>query len=536
MIFLKSAVGNAQEAFIQESYGEGINVIFSDDNNKGKTIVIQSMMYAIGNEPNFPTTFDYKQYYHYVEILHEGKKFLICRHGNDFLIKSEKGLHMFNTVSEMKRFWAKQIFDIPSILKDGSIKMVDPMLYFQLSFVGQDGRDTSNVANRGYYNKDDFFEMIATLLHADNEMLSDKEVQKAKEIIGKLKNERALLIKENKILKSNETAVSYFSSVNDKESFGKKLSEMEKIRDQIAELRKERNRYTTKRANWQTTKKELYSLNRTMDQGELRCMDCNSTNISFTVSSKSSYSFDVSTTDMRNEIIASIDDKIDAYQEEIERVESKLSELQTRMEEILSEEEVSLEAILFYKNEMIRAKDAEVRIRKIDESLVELGEKVQQGTLETATRKVNKAKLYRKIVALIRKVYYQIDPDSNQEILELFTKRNEVISGSEATVYYLAKMIAFSQLMDLPMPIVIDSFRAEELSSQKEDNVLEMLIKLNKQVILTATLKNEEMGKYEKRNDLTRIDYSRHASCKMLSEKYTENFVELIKEFGVEQI
>ena len=61
MIINKIAVGNNVEAFVEDNFSSGLNIISSDDNNKGKTIAIQSMMYAIGNEPTFPTTFDYKK-------------------------------------------------------------------------------------------------------------------------------------------------------------------------------------------------------------------------------------------------------------------------------------------------------------------------------------------------------------------------------------------------------------------------------------------------------------------------------------------
>ena len=37
----KVAVGNAAEAFIEGNFTNGVNIISSDDNNKGKTIVIQ---------------------------------------------------------------------------------------------------------------------------------------------------------------------------------------------------------------------------------------------------------------------------------------------------------------------------------------------------------------------------------------------------------------------------------------------------------------------------------------------------------------
>ena len=43
------AVGNAEEAYVEQAFSYGVNIIYSDDNNKGKTIVVQSMMYALGN-------------------------------------------------------------------------------------------------------------------------------------------------------------------------------------------------------------------------------------------------------------------------------------------------------------------------------------------------------------------------------------------------------------------------------------------------------------------------------------------------------
>ena len=79
MIIKKVAVGNSMEAFVEEQFESGLNIISSDDNNKGKTIVIQSMMYAIGNEPTFPTTFEYKNYYYYVEFQVKEKIFKVCR-------------------------------------------------------------------------------------------------------------------------------------------------------------------------------------------------------------------------------------------------------------------------------------------------------------------------------------------------------------------------------------------------------------------------------------------------------------------------
>lgn len=57
MIIKKIAVGNAEESFVEDSLSKGFNIISSDDNNKGKTIIVQSLMYALGNDPTFPSSF-----------------------------------------------------------------------------------------------------------------------------------------------------------------------------------------------------------------------------------------------------------------------------------------------------------------------------------------------------------------------------------------------------------------------------------------------------------------------------------------------
>ena len=117
MIIKKVAVGNSTEAFVEEQFESGLNIISSDDNNKGKTIVIQSMMYAIGNEPTFPTTFEYKNYYYYVEFQVKEKIFKVCRYGDNFAIIDDKKLMLFDSVSELKRYWTKYIFKLPQIVK-----------------------------------------------------------------------------------------------------------------------------------------------------------------------------------------------------------------------------------------------------------------------------------------------------------------------------------------------------------------------------------------------------------------------------------
>ena len=62
------AFGNDTESFIEKRINDGVNVIYSDDNNRGKTLVMQGLMYSIGNEPIFPHGFKYKDQYFYSKI------------------------------------------------------------------------------------------------------------------------------------------------------------------------------------------------------------------------------------------------------------------------------------------------------------------------------------------------------------------------------------------------------------------------------------------------------------------------------------
>lgn len=85
-------IGNSEEAFAFENFQSGLNIISSDDNNKGKTIVIQSIVYCLGNIPVFPTAFDYENYFHILHIEHNNEIIKICRKAKNFIVK--KGRNM----------------------------------------------------------------------------------------------------------------------------------------------------------------------------------------------------------------------------------------------------------------------------------------------------------------------------------------------------------------------------------------------------------------------------------------------------------
>ncbi len=533
MIIKKTAVGNKNEAFIESDFTSGLNIISSDDNNKGKTIEIQSMMYALGNEPAFPTSFEYKDYYHYIEFEVDDVTYYLCRYNNGFVLKHNSVLMLFDNVSELKRYWNKHIFLLPQIIKNQLSKIVDPVLFLQLFFIGQDKKDTSNVSHSGFYNKTDFYNMLFDLCDLSGLELDEKEIKRIKENLGKLKSERELLIKQHKILKSQDTPVNYLSSVSDRATFGKKLSEMDKINSKIAELRKARNAAATRRASWETTLKELRSLNRTMEHGELRCMDCDSTNISFSASKKNSYAFDVSSVEMRSEIIASINEKIDAYTEEINKLASQISVAQDELQALMEEEDVSLEAIVAYKQDIFSASEAEAKIKAIDIEIEELKNQLKISDNTSHSKREQQLATLVAILNQMNSVYEAIDPNGNLHFDDLFTKKDEVYSGSEATIFHLSRLYALSKVLNHTYPIIVDSFRAEDLSTTKENIVIDLYKELPNQIIFTTTLKLEELGKYDNRTDIHHIDYKNHAPSKMLSEAYVDEFCGLLSSLSI---
>lgn len=533
MIIKRTAVGNKREAFIENNFKTGLNIISSDDNNKGKTIEIQSMMYALGNDPAFPTTFEYKDYYHYIEFEVNNTTYKLCRFNNGFVLKHNSVLMLFDNVSELKRYWNKHIFVLPNIVKNQLSKIVDPVLFLQLFFIGQDKKDTSNISHAGFYNKADFYNMLYDICDLSGLDLDEKEIQKTKDQLVKLKSERDLLIKQHKILKSQETPVSYLSSISDKAVFDKKLSEMEKINSKIAELRKARNTAATRKASWETTLKELRSLNRTMECGELRCMDCDSTNISFSSSKKNAYAFDVSSIDMRNEIIASINEKIESYTEEIHKLSAQISAAQDEMHALMEDETISLEAIVAYKQDIFSASDAEAKIKNIEAEIEELKNRLKINTGTTQSKKEQQIAILSAILNEMNSIYKIIDPHGNLHFDDLFTKRDEVYSGSEATVFHLSRLYALSKILSHSYPIIVDSFRAEDLSTTKEKIVLDLYKALPNQVIFTTTLKTEELGKYDARTDINHIDYKDHMPSQMLTSAYVKDFCELLSSLSI---
>jgi len=264
-------------------------------------------------------------------------------------------------------------------------------------------------------------------------------------------------------------------------------------------------------------------------------MDCGSTNIFLSAgeTTQTSYSFDVSTAEMRREIIDSISEKIDAYAEEIEHLSSEISVEQEQLQLLMRDDSVTLETIVSYKKDIFTATDAETRIKEIEAEMASLENKLKASESASCDAQEGRTSLLAAIISKMNELYQQIDPDGNLPYTSLFTQRSKVFSGSDATVFFLVRLLAFQSVLHHNLPIIIDSFRAEDLSTGKENTVIEISKAIGNQIIFTTTLKREEMGKYDSLDGVNHINYQCHIPSKLLSADFLDDFIALLSSLSI---
>ena len=86
-----------------------------------------------------------------------------------------------------------------------------------------------------------------------------------------------------------------------------------------------------RKANLENLIGELKSISHNVKKGTVCCLDCGSKNISYT---NGDISFDISNTLVRNEIVNSIENQIEAEKELIDKVEQNISILMDEIKEL----------------------------------------------------------------------------------------------------------------------------------------------------------------------------------------------------------
>jgi len=530
MIFKSFGVGNKNESFVEDRLSDKVNVIYSDDNNRGKTLVMQGLLYSIGNSSIFPDGFNEKEYTFYSLVRIGEVDYQFVRKGSTFVVKSEGLLKIFDTDSELRTFIASLVGSIPKVQKKGMDVTVDLTTFYEMFFIGQDKRNPSSLIGNGYFKKDDFKSMLCQLGGINRpDFDSDDEIE-TKQMIKELKAQHKSLIKKLSLLSKTPSLALLTSKTADHDDARIVRNKAKIITEEINEKRKQRNRETIRVEKLTSLKNELNSLNRNMNLGEIVCSDCGSEKIVF---KNKNIEFDVSNKEVRSEIIKSISDNISDKNEAILSLSFEINTLQSRLRELEKTTPPDLFQLAMFSDDIRTEEqydsDAHKTLLKIKE-LENRQINTKKGFNDTKAQCIE---FIERIVKSMNDYRDAIDPNARLHFNDLFSKPNNVFSGSDEQEYYYCRTMAINNILDHRFPIVVDAFRDGELSSNKEEKMLEEFIGLGKQVILTSTLKKEEYnsGKYSDQR-ITSIDYSKHPNGKLLSVENNQKFKEYIDSFG----
>ena len=419
------------------------------------------------------------------------------------------------------------------IVKDSRERLADLELLIQAFFTGQDKKVTHDILNSGWLKKDDFYNMLYSMYGIDNSFDANQSIKELENRKSKLKIEKDSLLRKNKILKENNIAVETLSFTNKKLALDKKLKEIDKSKGLITSLNSDMNNAIKRKTKNELVLKELRSLNRTMKTGQISCMDCGSNHISYE-SAEAEFSFDISTSTMRSKIIKLIEEKIEIYKEEIDRLSAEITVQQKKMNQILETEEFSLEELLVAKINLNGTQDDDKRLSEIMKEIKSIDRQVDLITSKSESNYESSKVVLGLIVNEMNLFNKYIDSSITNQYTDIFTSRNRAYSGSEGTQFHLAKMYAFSKILAHDYPIVVDSFRAEDLSTEREKRVLDKFSKLKNQIIFTTTLKKEENLKYESIKGVKGINYSNHQNYKILQQKYVCDFLEKLNLMSIQ--
>lgn len=530
MIIKEVAFGNLEEAFVEKRFKNGVNIFFSDDNNKGKTILIQGLMYSIGYDSIFPSTFNFKNYYFYSKIQIELNSYEFLRKGNQFIIKDTNGILVFDSVTDFKYYIDKNILALPRIIKEKRLKVVDLSLLYEVFFLGQDNRTPSNIIVKGQFNKVDFKNMVFSLAGLECFGIDEENINSLKEKIKELNNEVKILTKKLRIKRENSKVAEQISKSYDRTLFRQKESRIDELNQSISNLKRQRTREINRKSKLYNLLIELNSLNRRLEEGIVKCYDCGSQKILY---NNEQFNFEISNIEVRNTIIHSIKMTISQKEDIIYELTDNINIAQDLLYREIESMPPHFKDIIIYQDEILSDINIDNKLISLHNE-IELNQK-KLDSLSNNTKKIKELEkeVLNNILIEMENNYLSVNPDGNLTFNDIFSKSNVTFSGSESQEFYFSKLLALNNILKHDFPIIVDSFRDGELSSKKELIMLRYYKQINKQVILTSTLKKEEydVNKYSSIDNINVIDYSNNQNSKILQENFVDEFKNIIAEF-----
>ena len=140
------------------------------------------------------------------------------------------------------------------------------------------------------------------------------------------------------------------------------------------------------------------------------------------------------------------------------------------------------------------------------------------------------------ILASMNAFYKLIDPDGTQVFKDFFATKSMTFSGSEEQEYYFSRTLAIFWNLKHSFPIIMDCFRKGEISTKKEQLMIDEYQKTGAQVILSSTLKDEEYSsgtKYYDLDGVNAINYEENPNSHILQSRYCDQFMSIVDSFGI---
>lgn len=535
MISVKAAyIGNGIESFVERSFTNGINVVYSMDNNRGKTVLMQGIMFALGAVPTFPSGFQYREYIYIVDLDVDGRDVSVLRSKNTFAVLSNNELHTFESEASFSKYWSKNIRILPNIVKKGRTTSVGLELYTQMAFIPQDGKSSAKLLS-GQFSKDDFCEMLYAIKGLDGRELDTESAEALKKRRDELKGKLKSLTRQTAALNERGTALSMISASVDNRDMEELLADLERARKEVTDIRKKRSRLIDRLTKCQITLDELNSLKIETREGRLYCLECGSERIGYRMADSKAM-FDVTNSTMRSRIIGSLGERIDATRNEIDTLDQQLRKAQQNLAALLAQNtEFSLADIVACKNDYLDSRELDLEMQKAQHELAEIKDTLESNKTMTNDLRKRQREFSDELVSKMNFAQRHISGNDHATPYEaLFSTNANVFSGSDETIYFASRQYALAAIMGHDMPLLVDSFRGEDLSTEREERMLELYSHVQNQMIFTTTVKKEEgKEKYEMDDRLNAIDYSGHDVNKILCTDYNDEFLTKVSEFGI---
>jgi len=247
----------------------------------------------------------------------------------------------------------------------------------------------------------------------------------------------------------------------------------------------------------------------------------------------SKLNFDVSNIDVRNQIINSIKETIEIKEGLIKDYHDNVHKEQFRLKDLLKHIPIDLQNILIYSDEIKSVDEYTREIFVLQNEVEQLKNRIESTKDIDLISKEKKTDMQEQLIEIMNKHYREITNSKLDTYSSIFTKNDETFSGSDEQEFYYCKLLSLNEYFKHDFPIIIDSFRNGELSTPRENKMLDGYKKINKQVLLSATLKTEEYEnlKYHEIEGVNAIDYSKIDERKILSSEYANDFKEILIKF-----